>query len=337
MPMNYTRREFGQMLAAGLAIPATLRGSIIDSKIGGVQLGVQTYSFHQITHGGPEAVDQIISEMKTMGLGMCELFSPDIEPFAMPGFAVAAWAHGVNAAVNPAAKVPAAQQAVRAAAATEKAKKRRDQLRRWRLTSPLGYFTSIAKKFFAAGVQIHSYNLSFDDSFSDEEIDRGFQMADALGTKIITASTSLSVAKRLVPFVEKHQMYLAVHGHSNTKDPNEFSGPQSFSAAMKMSKYFKVNLDIGHFWAAGFDPVAYIREQHSNITNLHIKDRLKNDGPNVPWSEGAGHTPIREVLLLLRREQWPIPAFIEYEYMGADTPPHEIAKGYSYLKRILAS
>lgn len=335
--MNYTRREFGQMLAAGVSIPAMLRGMILDSKIGGVQLGVQTYSFHEITRGGPQAVDQLIGEMKAIGLGMCEVFSPHIEPFPMPDFAVSAWAYGSAPAANPAGNVTAAQQAVRAAAGSEEAKKRREELRRWRLSTPLDYFGSITTKFSAAGIKIHSYNLSFDDRFTDEEIDRGFEMAKALGTNIITASTNLSVAKRLVPFVERHRMYVTMHGHSNTKDPNEFSGPQSFAAAMKMSKYFKVNLDIGHFWAAGFDPVAYIREEHSNITNLHIKDRLKNDGPNVPWSEGPGHTPIRDVLLLLRREQWAIPAFIEYEYQGPDKPPHEVAKGYAYLEKILTS
>ena len=106
-----------------------------------------------------------------------------------------------------------------------------------------------------------------------------------------------------------------MHGHSNLTDPNEFATPESFAAAMKMSKYFKVNLDIGHFTAANFDAVAYIREHHADITNLHLKDRKKNQGDNVPW--GQGDTPIREVLQLLKRERWPIRAYIEYEYRGA--------------------
>ena len=52
-------------------------------------------------------------------------------------------------------------------------------------------------------------------------------------------------------------MVVAMHNHSNTKDPNEFATPESFDAAMKLSKYFKVNLDIGHFTAANYDAVAY--------------------------------------------------------------------------------
>ena len=121
----------------------------------------------------------------------------------------------------------------------------------------------------------------------------------------MTTSTTLDVAKRLAPMADKHKIIVGMHGHSNVTDPNEFATPESFAAAMKMSKYFKVNLDIGHFTAANYDPVAYIREHHANITNLHLKDRKKNQGDNVPW--GQGDTPIREVLQLLKRERWPIP------------------------------
>ena len=37
-------------------------------------------------------------------------------------------------------------------------------------------------------------------------------------------------------------------------------------------------------------PVAFLREHHADITNLHLKDRKKNQGDNVPW--GQGDTPI---------------------------------------------
>jgi sugar phosphate isomerase/epimerase len=125
-----------------------------------------------------------------------------------------------------------------------------------------------------------------------------------------------------------------MHGHSNLTDPNEFATPQSFATAMKMSKFFKINLDIGHFTAANFDPVAYIKEHHADITNLHLKDRKKNEGDNTVW--GQGETPIKEVLQLLKKERWPIPAYIEYEYRGQGTPTAEVKKCYEYAKQALA-
>jgi sugar phosphate isomerase/epimerase len=48
---------------------------------------------------------------------------------------------------------------------------------------------------------------------------------------------------------------------------------------------------------------------------IHIKDRKKNQGDNMPL--GQGDTPIKEVLQLLKTNRWNIPANIEYEYGGS--------------------
>ena len=301
----YTRREFGQLTLAGLALP--LLGPAVDSRVAGVRLGVQTYSFRQLPRGaGTDAVDTIIKAMIECGLAECELFAPQVEP--QFGSARGGGARGGSAA--------------------------RDELRKWRLETPLDRFRAIGRTFKAAGMTVYAYNYSPNASFTDEEIDRGFEMTKALGAEIITASTTLEVAKRILPFAERHKMVVAMHGHSRADDPNEFSSPASFAAAMKMSTYFKVNLDIGHFTAAAFDAVAYLKEHHADITNLHLKDRKKNQGDNVPW--GHGDTPIREVLQLLKRERWPIRAYIEYEYSGSASPIEEVKKCFEYTKRALA-
>lgn len=303
-----TRREFGMLTLAGLV---RLKPDATDPKVNGVRLGVQTYSFRDLprTPGG-DAIDPVLDAMKACGFGECELFAPQVEPQLSAG-------RGQRGG-------PPSPEAVKA----------REDARTWRLETPLDHFRAIKSKFDAAGIAIYAYNYSPNASYTDDEIDRGFEMTKALGAGIITASTTLEVAKRIAPFAEKHKMIVAMHGHSNTKDPNEFSTPDSFAAAMKMSKYFKVNLDIGHFTAANFDAMAYIREHHADITNLHLKDRKKNQGDNLPW--GQGETPIREVLQLLKREKWPIPAYIEYEYRGTGTSVEEVKKCFAYAKQSLA-
>jgi len=296
--MIYTRREFGQLALGAVALPAL--GGVTDSRVGGVRLGVQTYSYRELPRAdGAEqgdAIDSIIGAMKVSGLLECELWAPQVEPrFGRDG---------------------------------------RDKLRAWRTGTPLDHFRSVKKKFDAAGIAIYAYNYSFSADMTDAEIERGFEMTRALGANIITASTTLTTAKRVVPFAEKHKMVVAMHGHSNRSDPNEFCTPESFAAAMQLSKYFKVNLDIGHFTAADFDAVAYLREHHADITNLHLKDRKKHEGDNLPW--GQGETPIREVLLMLKKELWPIPAYVEYEYRGTGTPTEEVQKCFQFAKQILA-
>src|SRR5262249_32373057 len=166
----------------------------------------------------------------------------------------------------------------------------------------------------------------------DEEMDRGFEFAKALGVKCITASSTLTCAKKLVPFVEKHKILVGMHGHSNLKDPNEFAKPESFESAMAMSKYYRVNLDIGHFFAAAYDPAAYLENHHDKILTLHIKDRKKNQGDNMPF--GEGDTPIKQVLQLMKAKKYKIPANIEYEYKGQDSVA-EVKKCFEYCKQAL--
>jgi sugar phosphate isomerase/epimerase len=303
-----SRRQFGKLTLAGLALPRFAAAA--DSRIGGVPIGAQTYSFRDLPRTGGDAVDAVIGAMKACGLSECELWAPQLEPQFAAG------------------------RGQRGGPPTPEMVKAREDLRAWRLKTPLDHFRAVKKKFDAAGIAIHAFNYSPNASFTDEEIDRGFEMARALGSEFITASTTLDVAKRIAPIADKHRMVMAMHNHSNLTDPNEFATPESFAAAMKMSKYFKVNLDIGHFTAANFDAMAYIREHHADITNLHLKDRRKNQGDNTPW--GEGNTPIREVLQLLKKERWPIRAYIEYEYRGAGTPVEEVDKCVAYVKQALA-
>ncbi len=300
----YTRREFGLLTLSGIALPSLG----LAQSVGGVQLGVQTYSFRQLprTPGGDQT-DAIVAAMTECGLTECELWSPMIEP-----------------ALPIAGRRPTAEEAQTA----------RDELRRWRVETPLSHFEGIRRKFATAGLTIRAYNYSFADNFTDAEIDRGFDMARALGSEFITASTTLKVAPRVAPFAEKHRMAVAVHNHSNTKDPNEFATPESFAAVMKLSRQFKVNLDIGHFAAANYDPLAWLRGHHAEVTNLHLKDRKKDQGDNTPW--GTGDTPIREVLQLLKRERWPIRAYLEYEHRGDGTPVAEVRRCLDYDRSALA-
>ena len=297
----YSRREFATLVLSGAAGIRLTSGDAVHaqaaghSMVNGIRVGVQTYSFRQLPR--PEAgdmVDGIIAAMAECGLSECELWSPQLLPAGVP----------------------------------------REEQRRWCLETPLDHFRMIRRKFNNARMTIHALNHSFNDSFSDQDIDRGFEMARALGAEYITASSTLSSAKRVVPFAEKHKMIVAMHNHSDLKDPNEFATPASFAAAIKMSKYFKVNLDIGHFTAANFDSLAYLREHHAHVTNLHVKDRRRNQGDLTPW--GEGDAPIRDVLQLIQKNKWPIAAYLEYEYKGTGTPAEEVKKGYEFMRRALA-
>ncbi len=206
--------------------------------------------------------------------------------------------------------------------------KREDQ-RKWRVSVDLNEIKAVRRKFDAAGIELNAFNYSFRDDFTDEEMDRGFVMAKRLGVKVITASSNVSTAKRIDKFAAKHKIRVGMHNHSQLVK-NEYARAEDFAEAMNgASEYIGINLDIGHFSAAGFDPVEYLRQHHSRIVTLHIKDRKKDQGENMPF--GEGDTPIKAVLALLRELKLKIPANIEYEYKGADTIV-EMKKCLAYCK-----
>lgn len=86
MKSRLARRDFGKVAIAGIsAASIALRSSSVfaatkpNSKIDGVQLGAQTYSFRDL-----DTIDQVLNALVTIGLSSCELFSPGIEPGGAP-------------------------------------------------------------------------------------------------------------------------------------------------------------------------------------------------------------------------------------------------------------
>jgi len=97
---------------------------------------------------------------------------------------------------------------------------------------PLDHFTQIRNSGDEPGILLYAYNLSFNDSFTDEEIDRGFQMVKAMGVKYITASSTLTAAKKVAPFADKHKSWwlCTPRQHQGTRSIRQ---AESFDAAMR--------------------------------------------------------------------------------------------------------
>jgi sugar phosphate isomerase/epimerase len=305
-----TRREWGKLALGGLAAAAALPAAAaaagaqrrINSRFNGVLLGAQSYSFRDMS------LDDMLRAMPEIGIGSCELWAGHLEPKEV---IYKSWG--------------AKSEKVRAEA--------RAELRRWRLNTPLSLFREARAKFDRAGVDLYAFNYSMSDDFTDAEMEQGFRMARALGAKVMTASSNVSTAPRIDAFARKYRMRVGLHNHSNNDDPNAVSTPDSFARALEgRSPYITINLDIGHFTAANWDALDFLRRHHRRVVTLHIKDRKRDQGDNVPF--GQGDTPIKETLALLRANRWPIPANIEYEYEGADTVT-EVRRCFDYCKEAL--
>ncbi len=207
----------------------------------------------------------------------------------------------------------------------------RDERRKWRETVGLDHFHRVRDQFGKASIALSAYNLSFRDDFSDAEIERGFEMAAALGAPVITSSSNIKTVARVAPVAARRKMLVGVHNHSRI-DPNEFATAKSLTDALQSSPFIAVNLDIGHFTAANEDAVAFLQQHHARIVTLHLKDRKRDQGANVAF--GEGDSPITKVLSLLQQNGWPIPANIEYEYKGGDTV-QEVGRCLDYCRKAL--
>lgn len=191
-------------------------------------------------------------------------------------------------------------------------------------------------RFAEAGVKIASYYVDFGADPTDEQLDRGFEKAKLLGVSILTSSLTKPLVPRVDKACQKHEMYLGLHNHwFNPPDPKQFQDPQDFTDALKSSsKWMSITLDVGHFHAAGHDPVKFIEAHHERIVALHLKDR-GDDPQHIDHPYGEGNTPNIAVVQLLQKLHFKRAANIEWEVENAD-PVKGVRDGLEYFKRALS-
>jgi len=339
--MSFTRREFG-MMTLGAAAARSLRAA---SAFGGVAVGIISYSFRQISYR-PE---DVVKGMTFLGLSVLELEQAFFEealgaPHDPTGGGRPALA-GSEVAGGPFGHAPARRvtpEQLRGAPVNEDdpaVKAVRADLRKWRMSPPWEKVRALRKLFNDAGIDVSL--VKFPElggrEMTDEEVDYCFLFAKAMGARAITCEPPLSQTKRVAKFAEKHATVVGFHGHSNAKNVETFGRPGAWEQAFFYSKYHWANVDLGHFTAGnGYPPTDFIREYHDRITNLHLKDRKVDNGPNVPW--GQGDTPIKETLRLMQREKYTFPAMIELEYRipEGSTVMDELVKCVQFCKDALA-
>jgi sugar phosphate isomerase/epimerase len=312
---DFHKFAFGALPLSTVALPGRLRAAP-NSNFAGVQIGVITYSFKDDIKK-PEG---IIPSLLRIGLNSVELMSDDCERLA--------GAPPITSFVPP-EKLEPAQRA------------RVDEEWRhrilWRKAATAATFERVLDVFQAAGIRLDTLCYNMYSAIEDDEIDFAFRMARALRVHSISCSSTLAVARRVAPFAEKYRIIWAGHNHADVHSANEIASLESFDSILSFGRYMGVNLDVGHMTAANLDPLAFIRQHHSRITNLHLKDRKKNNGPNMPW--GLGDTPISEILRLTRQEKYTFDANIELEYPipAKSNSAAEVAKCLAFAKRCLES
>jgi sugar phosphate isomerase/epimerase len=286
-----------------------------SSKIKGVQIGAITYSFRSM----PGSAEQLIQYCKEAGITAIELMGDPAEAYA-----------GSPVGIMP----PMTRENF-----MKSMEERNAKARAWRETASMDKFIELRKLFNDAGITIYAFkpDAALGITSTDAEIDYAMRAAKALGATSVNVEIPNNAAhsKRLGEFGLKHKVYVGYHAHTQATDT-------AWDIALSQSPYNAINLDCGHYIAAGganttATLLAFIEKNHARITSMHIKDRKNkvNGEKNMPW--GEGDTPLKEILTLLKTKKYKIPASIELEYdipAGSDAVK-ETKKCFEYAKAIL--
>ncbi len=321
---TFSRRNFLGTTAAATAVSMfpfsysfASGGKRPNSKVNGVQLGITTYSYRAIPHSLEEVLDYVLKA----GVNALEMRSVLEEGLGIPAG---------PARAPRGAELTDKEKAERAKAADAA----REEQRKWRLSLPMQKYADVRKLYNNAGVDIHIAKFA-PSSWSDEEIDYAYNAAKELGAYGITDEASVVACKRLGKFAEKHDSLAIYHTHGQFGEPGfDIDSLLSYSPANRL------NLDIGHYFGAtGKHPNDVIIKYHDRIPMIHVKDKTgpNHATPNANKPFGQGGTPIADVLLLLKKEKWPIDVFVELEYdIPSDSDPvKEVVKCIDYMRNIL--
>lgn len=329
-PIHHSRRKFIYQAGVGsLALLGPGKWALAafdrkpDSLIRGVQIGVITYSFRSL----PGHPDQLVQYCRDAGISAIELMGDSIEDYA-------------GKPVNT-IKMPPRIQGKPYVLPDEIKQQLSDynkQVAEWRAQVSMSAFREIRKKFHKAGISIYAFKPNaLGIQNTDAEIEYALRAAKTLGAISVTTElpANPSHTQRLGDLAAKQGVYIGYHAHLQATDT-------AWDIALSQSPFNSMNLDCGHYIAAGGNNtpetlLALIEAKHNRITSMHIKDRLskQNGGANQPW--GKGNTPLREILTLLRDKKYQIPATIELEYdipAGSDAIK-ETRKCLEYAKEII--
>ena len=288
-----------------------------NSKVNGVQLGLTTYCYRSIPH----SLEQVLEYVLASGVSTLEMRSVLEEGLGFPQGPPRP-ANGVT--------LSEAEKAERAKAVAGL----REEQRKWRLSLPMQKYADIRKMYNKAGVDIHIAKF-VPSGWSDEEIDYAFNAAKTLGAYGVTDEFTDQAAQRLGKFAEKNNSLAIYHTHGQFGQPGF-----DIDKYLGYSKANRLNLDIGHYYGStGLHPNTIIEKYHHLIPSIHVKDKTgpKHAQPNANRPFGQGETPIADVLLLLKKEKWPINVDLELEYdIPKDSDPiKEVTKCIEYMRNIL--
>ena len=345
-----------------------------NSKFNGVQIGVITYSYRSMTDQSAQATLKYVLDS---GISAIELMDGPVEnflgrpPAAARGAGPGGGGGGRGRAGGDAPAGPTPYEILiaggpmpqctpgegrgggggargggggRAQATPEQLAAQQaaaDELRKWRTSVSMDRVREVRRLFNDAGVTIYAYKpdgMQKNMQTTDAEFDYVFSVAAALGASHLTmelpGADAAPMMKRMMQFAEKHKVSVAYHTHGQ-------GSMNAFDEALAMSKWNMINVDLGHYVAAGNvggSPIQFLEKHHGRIASFHLKDRTLPTHCSLTVPFGLGDGQIKEILQTVKKNKWTFPATIEHEYEvpAASDAVLEVKKCVEFSRAALA-
>ena len=168
---------------------------------------------------------------------------------------------------------------------------------------------------------------------SEAEIDHAFEYAKKVGVKLIVGIPTYE----LLPYVEKKvKLYgfkYAIHLHG--PDIATFQDADEVWLHVKdLDPRIGMCLDIGHDTRNGKNPVADLKNYHSRVFDIHLKDVTGNTKSGYSLEIGRGIIDFPSFVKMLRKVGYTGVCSLEHEKDMAD-PYMGISESIGYLRGII--
>ncbi len=200
-------------------------------------------------------------------------------------------------------------------------------------TTHLNYNEATQEQIQKAKEILVRYNLSvcaYSGAFgnSEEEIEKSFQLAQAIGTRVLAGDLNYKLLDRTYSLCQQYKIRLAFENHPVVKSPEDIK-----KLIGNRKDWFGACVDTGWFATFNIDASEAVRELGKSVFHVHLKD-IKAAGAHETCALGDGIVNIPAVISALREIGYDGYLSIEHEPEYHD-PMEDVKKSLSRLREWL--
>ena len=162
-----------------------------------------------------------------------------------------------------------------------------------------------------------------------------FEYVKTMGVPLFSCSPTRAALPRLERFVKEYDVRAAIHNHGPENE--DWPSPhEPWKAIQSLDPRIGLCIDVGHTYRAGADPAQCIRDYHSRLYDLHLKDTAVPVGTkkDEPIPVGRGVLDERGIMQALIDTSYSHTVWFEYEQSPEDPMPG-LAESVGYVRGLL--